>query len=588
MLNLSDKELDRLSREAANQHEPGDLTGPRSWERLEFRLDKELGRIGPNPLRGLRGFRRIPFYYAPAILLLVGVGLTYYFVKQNKNNIAKTEPSGSPPMTVVKPMTPEQNNSIDLSTKTSENSHNSTPASTDTLESTVTPGSTDTQGSTVPGEKSIIPGSTATSTASGRPTDLPGSTVSGRSTVPSESTASGQSTVLPGSAGPKRRSPVTQSSTAPGDRSASAPPGSIASGQSTALPGSTIPEKGASTPPGSTEGATVNSRKNNRGRKDHAKPKNTDLPANQLPDSQDPAYTANHNHDPVRHAGGNPDNHSNNSNHNPGQDPSKETTTIREPALSLIQGPRSLARSRGIDDSALRAFTLKGASASTPIRIDKKKNASLNVNRPLQFGFSISPDFASVNSLAGDRPGSSIGITMDYQFLDRLYLSTGLLLTRKNFAASPDNYHAPPGSYRIIGFPVTDVNLIKGSFYMLEIPLSLRYDFHLSGNTTFFISGGASSYLLTSEHSQYYFNYFGMQACRPFDKEQESRRRNYLFSAVDFSMGVETGLSNSLSLLIAPYAKIPTRGMGVGQVQITSVGINFALKYAPVLSRKRH
>jgi len=52
MLNLSDKELDRLSREAANQHDPGDLVGPQSWERLELRLDKELGRIGPSPLQG--------------------------------------------------------------------------------------------------------------------------------------------------------------------------------------------------------------------------------------------------------------------------------------------------------------------------------------------------------------------------------------------------------------------------------------------------------------------------------------------------------------------------------------------------------
>jgi hypothetical protein len=129
--------------------------------------------------------------------------------------------------------------------------------------------------------------------------------------------------------------------------------------------------------------------------------------------------------------------------------------------------------------------------------------------------------------------------------------------------------------------------MIKGSFYMLEIPLNLRYDFLLTGSTVFFASGGASSYLLTSEHSQYYFNFFGRQACQNFNGEQEEKKKNYLFSSVNLSMGVETGLSNSFSLLIAPYVKIPTRGMGFGQVQITSVGLNFALKYAPVLSRKR-
>src|SRR6185503_9749295 len=97
MLNLSDNELDRLSREAASQHDPGDLTGPQSWERLELRLDKELGRAGPDMSRGLRGIRRLPFQYAPVLLLVVGV--TWYFVKAKGR---KQESSGSPPLTVVK------------------------------------------------------------------------------------------------------------------------------------------------------------------------------------------------------------------------------------------------------------------------------------------------------------------------------------------------------------------------------------------------------------------------------------------------------------------------------------------------------
>jgi hypothetical protein len=52
-------------------------------------------------------------------------------------------------------------------------------------------------------------------------------------------------------------------------------------------------------------------------------------------------------------------------------------------------------------------------------------------------------------------------------------------------------------------------------------------------------------------------------------------------------MGVEMGISNSLSALISPYVKIPTRGIGVGQVQLSSFGLDFALRFAPVLSRKR-
>src|SRR5580658_1989068 len=86
MLNLSDKELDRLSKEAAQEYEPGEVLGSQSWERLEVRLDNTPGGVNPNPLRH---FRRFPFYYAPALLVLIGV--SYYFVKQG------TKGSGSPP-----------------------------------------------------------------------------------------------------------------------------------------------------------------------------------------------------------------------------------------------------------------------------------------------------------------------------------------------------------------------------------------------------------------------------------------------------------------------------------------------------------
>src|SRR6202451_253137 len=97
MLNLSDKDLDRLSQEAAQQHEPGDSAGPRFWEKLEAHLDRDLGRVTPNPARGIR---RLPYYYAPALLVILGV--TYYIVRPN-NKSHKEISSGSPPLTAIQP-----------------------------------------------------------------------------------------------------------------------------------------------------------------------------------------------------------------------------------------------------------------------------------------------------------------------------------------------------------------------------------------------------------------------------------------------------------------------------------------------------
>lgn len=233
-----------------------------------------------------------------------------------------------------------------------------------------------------------------------------------------------------------------------------------------------------------------------------------------------------------------------------------------------------------IGDSALRAFNAK---SGVPALI--KKKGIYEINRKWQFGLTIAPDFSSVNSLAGDKAGSSFGLTVDYLFAPHWYLSTGILATRKNYAARSQDYHAPPDFYQQNNIYSGGVTIIKGSFYMMEIPLNLRYDFSVAGNTLFFISAGSSSYLMTSENANLYWRHLTRDVCSPVD--HLPIHSTNLFSTVNLSAGVETGLSNSLSLLVSPYMKLPTKKLGLGQVQMNSVGIDFTLKWSPVTSRGR-
>ncbi|HVU58112.1 MAG TPA: outer membrane beta-barrel protein [Puia sp.] len=545
MLNLSDNELDRLSREAASQHDPGDPLGPQSWDRLELRLDKELGRAGPDVSRGIRGIRRLPFQYAPVLLLVVGV--TWYFVKVKGR---KTESSGSPPLTAVK--TPQQPG-------TSSDSSLKNPAYSDKSTSTLYPG-----GDAPSGTSTGTPTAPASSS-----TGLEHPSAGPNSTSPAgDRTASGTDhtglTDHPGASGsnpassaPANGSHADHTSSASGNKSSG--PDNISSGLADRTASHLTHHIGrdrmssgsdkSSYDKSSSDKASLASGKSSSG---HISPgKDRVSSGNAHTSSGQDHISSGRSQDQDRTASAEPS--------------GPERTFIKYPSFTLRSHPR-------ISDSALRAYV---APAKEPA-------PALVIKRSFTFGFQIAPDFTSVNALAGDRPGSNLGFTVDYNFLNRLHIGTGILFSRRNYTARGLDYHVPPDYYR--NNNLKPVDFVKGSMNMLEIPIDLRYDFSVTGNTLFFASAGVSSYLFGRENCNYYYDMFGREVCKTF---RYSNTPNGLFSSVNLSLGVETGISNSISVLVAPYMKLPTNDIGFGKVKMNSVGINFAIHYSPITSQKR-
>jgi hypothetical protein len=601
MLNLSDKELDRLSREAANEYDPGDLSTPGTWEKLQLRLDTELGKVYPNLSGGI--IRRISFYYAPVILLIVGV--SYYFAKHSKNTTnsalpagapvtGKTEPSSSPPLAAVKSISPGKKGT-DQSLNTQNNSYKATS----------TPGP-------------------STANYHDSNTHLPAASNPAYSraakTAPADAPATGHANALVKA---QPEAPITAhaeaSTTARGAESTTTRAGAAKkvragtatktrAGNPTTTPaGAGFPHPAGLNP---ADAARLNAAHPNHS-PGHRAPSNTRIAdsnvriagANAAHPNVDLTYPATITHRP---AGKNrrPDALARETSVQTGKIPAgKSATTIvppaaREAALSVIGGPRSLATSPVIDDSALRNFTANGGNKNAdPIRLGKKKNQSLHINRPLQIGISIAPDLTTVNAYPSDKPGSIFGITLGYQIMNKLSVSTGLLLARKNYEAPGKNFHAPSGSWINTASNV-DLDLVKGQLHMLEIPLNLRYDVNTAGNTLFYVSGGLSSYILKNENCVYYYQRFGSPRQSPgspgisygaLPSGNDYNNKNfYPFATINLGVGVEAIISNSFSIQLEPYIKIPLSGVGYGQVQLNSFGINFAVKYAPLLKKSRH
>jgi len=527
MLNLSDKDLDRLSRDAAGEYDPGNIVGPRSWEKLEMQLDRHLGHITP---RHVRGFHRLPFYYAPVVLLLVGA--SYYFIRNHKTQ--KDVSSGSPPLTLLKPAP----NSTDKHPASSQN-----PVSTDK--------------------------STSTLVLSPSTTEQPSASAAGaesRHNLTSGSSATSGSATSPGTANTRLTPGTTSNSLTSGSAGTRLSPGSaagITASRTHKLLTHRHPMNGTDRSMTSSTGSTIPPA--GKAVKAAGKPNASDASAAGSPDD---ASANNSTQGSTALQSGTAKSSST-------APPS--TSAGRSLSLSAVRGPVPVKHAGRISDSALRAFTAK--AMFTPIQ----RKGGTYVNRSLQIGILLAPDFSSVSSMSGDKPGSSIGLTADYQFAHRWYIGTGLLFSRKNYAAAPANYHPPENFYSLNN--MNNIDFVKGSFSMLEIPLNLRYDFSVTGNTLFFATAGLSSYLLPSENCNFYYtNFWPRQDSKNIHYKNEP---NYLFSALDLSVGVEMGINNNLSVLVAPYVKVPVRNIGFGQIELSSVGINFILEFTPVLSRKR-
>jgi len=525
MFNLSDKELDRLSRKAADAYEVENNTS--SWEVLQQRLDKELA---PSPKPSIPSSRifRFPFSFASVVILLVGI--SYFLLKPNKNTPVK----GKKDYTLL-----QQQNADKTSNLTSAEpviSKNKTGIHQSANESPLL---------TIPEKKLTVIASSGE-----KITSLLNSREKG-----TRSDSGKENPALRGAI--QKNAVVRNDGTSSGDKSPAENNSIIGDIRKRGVYSSQKEKRPFSDGP-----ATQN----------HPSPIITD---------QYKRLKGADKAEAVKSAEGE---------YSSGQEktPDKsKSTAISSPEdiprylstlIAPIKHPAVI-----IKDSSLRA-EMSANNLKDIVHLNKKSSRSLNTNRSLEIGVSFAPDFSEVKHTDyANRLGTGVGITLGYQLLHRLSVNTGLIYSHKYYQADDESFHLsrdlPPAGLRI--------EYVNGSVKMLEIPLNLRYDVSFQGNTTFFVNGGLSSYVILKQNYLYF--------CRPNNSpsragwyvQEFNSPQDFWFSTVNISAGFETSLSKNLTFQVEPYVKISMKGVGAGNVQLNSYGINLAFKFAPVIKRSR-
>ena len=201
-----------------------------------------------------------------------------------------------------------------------------------------------------------------------------------------------------------------------------------------------------------------------------------------------------------------------------------------------------------------------------------RKFTSLEKQRRLYIGFVAAPEFNQIKSQGIKKPGFDIGIIAGYKLNSKVSLETGLLLNKKNYFTDGKYFNMDKiGASMPAGMEVMS---LKGSSSLLQMPVKLKYDVLHKKNVAIFSSAGISSYIITDEENDYLTSLNGSEQQM---KGSYKKVAKYFAATVGVSAGYENNIGKFTSIRIEPYMQIPLKGVGMGSMHVTSIGLHIGI-----------
>jgi hypothetical protein len=206
--------------------------------------------------------------------------------------------------------------------------------------------------------------------------------------------------------------------------------------------------------------------------------------------------------------------------------------------------------------------------ATVPARKVKQTPAFLKTG--LYYGLVASPDITTVKMQRTSNVGYNVGLVAGYRISKRLAVETGVIYERKYYYSTGKYFNTKktpwPTSMKILD--------VDGWCNMFELPLNVRYTFAMGAKSSWYVNGGVSSYIMKKQGYNYSYEYYGAYGSR--DWVYKTSTKDWL-SNVHVGVGYERPLGVLGTLRVEPYVKIPVKGIGVGELPVTSVGMNIGL-----------
>lgn len=202
----------------------------------------------------------------------------------------------------------------------------------------------------------------------------------------------------------------------------------------------------------------------------------------------------------------------------------------------------------------------------------KEQQPGNNTGKKLYIGVTTGFDFNKGASMNYKNAGWKGGIIAGYQFNNLLALETGLSWLSKTYESMGKNFSMEKVAASMPSGMV--INKLKTNSSLLEIPISIKYDFHRSNKSRLFLNGGISSYIMLKEFNEYSVTLNGQQ-----DKltGMYMQKTVVIPAVASLSFGYQRPFLKQSIVRIEPFIKIPLKGIGIGSLPVTTAGLQLAI-----------
>ena len=203
---------------------------------------------------------------------------------------------------------------------------------------------------------------------------------------------------------------------------------------------------------------------------------------------------------------------------------------------------------------------------------NKSVNSESKKDHKLYFGLQTGIAYNQVRSQGFTKPGYNIGVIAGFAFNKRWALESGVLLTKKSYYSSGQYFNDTKAASNMPAGMI--VKSLEGNCTLLEVPLTLKYNLpDKKNNRNFYTSAGLITNIITNEHNNYQAS---LNGGLPQHLEATYTNNDFkILSSLNIALGYENKISKKIIIRIEPYLQIPLKGIGIGALPVSTVGLHF-------------